>query len=136
MVTNYYHLPIQIIVINSCFTTLGPRSPSQPTSVRYINTTHSTATIEWRIPSITYTSETYYIEYGTSPTVLDRQSVSITSGSDLTLTNQLYSVDITELISNTTYYYRAVAANSFASTRSTLGSFITVSLRKSLVYVH
>lgn len=72
----------------------------------------------------------YYIEYGTSPTSLDRRSVSTGSGDDLTLTNQLYSVDITGLSSNTTYYYRAVSANNFASTRSSIGSFVTVSLRK------
>ena len=111
---------------------IGPRNPSQPTSVRYINTTHSTATIEWRISSVTYTPETYYIEHGTSPSMLDQQSLSVRSGSDLTITNQLYSVDITGLTSNTTYYYRAVASNSFASTPSTLKTFITISLRKYL----
>lgn len=81
---------------------------------------------------ITYTPETYYIEYGISPTMLDQRSVNRASGSDLTVMNQMYSVDLTGLSSNTTYYYRAVASNSFASTSSSLGSFVTVSLRKYL----
>lgn len=109
---------------------VGPRNPSQPTAVQYTNTTHSTATIEWRIPTITYTPETYYVEYGTSPTSLNEQTSIIGSGSDLTLSNEIYSVVITGLLSNTTYYYRVVASNNFTSSRSTLGSFVTVSLRK------
>ena len=64
--------------------------------------------------------------------MLDQQSRSIESGSDLTITNQLYSVDITGLTSNTTYYYRVVASNSFTSTPSTISSFVTVTLRKYL----
>ena len=79
---------------------------------------------------ITYTPETYYIEYGISPTMLDQRSVSTGSGGDLTVVNQIYSVDLTGLLSNTTYYYRAVASNSFTSTSSSLSSFVTVSLRK------
>ncbi len=54
------------------------------------------------------------------------------SGSDLTITNQLYSVDITGLTSNTTYYFRVIASNSFTSTPSTISNFITVILRKYL----
>ena len=113
---------------------IGSVGPSQPTSVRYTNTTHSTATIEWRVQSITYTPETYYVEYGTSPSILDQQSLSTGSGDDLTVMNQIYSLDITGLSSNTTYYYRVVSANSFASTRSSVGSFVTVSLRKTNLY--
>ena len=104
-----------------------------PMSVRFTNTSHSTATLEWRIPLITYTPETYYIEYGISPTMLDQRSVSIGSGGDLTVMNQVYSVDLTGLSSNTTYYYRVVASNIFTSTSSSLGTFVTVSLRKDLL---
>lgn len=84
---------------------------------------------------ITYTPENYYIEYGISPTMLDQRSVSTGSGGDLTIMNQVYSVDLTGLSSNTTYYYRAVASNSFTSTSSSVGTFVTVSLRKDLLYI-
>ena len=125
-----------LLIISHCILLyyVGSVGPSQPTSVRYTNTTHSTATIEWRVQSITYTPETYYVEYGTSPSVLDQQSLSTGSGDDLTVMNQIYSLDITGLSSNTTYYYRVVSANSFASTRSSVGSFVTVSLRKINLY--
>ena len=66
--------------------------------------------------------------------MLDLQSQSVGSGSELTITNQLYSVDITGLTSNTTYYFRVVASNSFTSTPSTISSFVTVALRKYLKY--
>lgn len=66
--------------------------------------------------------------------MLDLQSQSVGSGSELTITNQLYSVGVTGLISNTTYYFRVVASNSFTSTPSTISSFVTVVLRKYLNY--
>ena len=72
----------------------------------------------------------YYVAYGTSSTSLNERSSSIQSGGDLTLTNQIYSVIISGLLPNTTYYYQVVSSNSFTSTRSSLGSFVTVSLRK------
>ena len=46
------------------------------------------------------------------------------------MTNQIYSVVISGLLSNTTYYYQAVATNSFSSARSSVNSVVTVSLRK------
>lgn len=101
-----------------------------PTAIQHTNTTHSTATIEWRISAISYTPESYYVEYGTNVASLNQQSSTATSGSDLTVTNQIYSVVITELLSNITYYYRLVSTNSFTSTRSYLNTFVTVSVRK------
>ena len=91
------------------------------------------ATIEWRVPSITYTPETYYIEYGTSPTLQNQQTPVIRSGDDLTVSNRMYSLDITGLSSNTTYYYRVVTYNNYASTHSSVGSFVTASQSKILV---
>ncbi len=102
----------------------------QPTAVQYTNTTHSTATIEWRITEIGYTPENYFIQYGTSALSLSQRTQSIGSGSDLTITNQIYSEMISGLASNTTYYYRVFASNSFASTTSSIGSFVTVPLRE------
>lgn len=103
--------------------------------MQYTNTTHSTATIEWRIPAITYTPENYFVVYGTSASSLNERSTSIGSGSDIAITSQIYSVVLTGLLSNTTYYYQVVASNGFSSTRSSLGSFVTVSLRKLTYYI-
>jgi hypothetical protein len=98
--------------------------------VRFTNTTHSTATIEWRVSRINYTPESYSVEYGTSSRLLEFETTSIESGSDITITNQIYSVDIRDLSFNTTYYYQVVASNSFGSTYSSVKSFVTVSLSK------
>ena len=109
---------------------LGPRNPVQPTSVRFTNTTHSTATIEWRMSRINYTPESYSVQYGTRSTLLELETMSIESGSDVTITNRIYSVDIRGLTFNTTYYYQVTASNSFGSTYSSVKSFVTVSLSK------
>ena len=79
---------------------------------------------------INYTPETYSVKYGTSSSSLELETASIGSGNDVTLTNQIYSVDLTGLIFNTTYYYQVVASNSFGSSYSTVKSFVTVSLSK------
>ena len=80
---------------------------------------------------INFTPETYYVKYGISSSSLDLETTSIESGTDLTITNQIYSVDISGLTFNTTYYYQVVASNSFGSSYSTVKSFVTVSLSKS-----
>ena len=60
--------------------------------------------------------------------------MSIGSGDDVTVSNQIYSLDITGLSSNTTYYYRVVSSNTFATSPSDVSSFITVSLRKICIH--
>ena len=77
---------------------------------------------------VAYTPETYYVKYGVSSLLLEQETASIESGNDVTITNQIYSVDVTGLTFNTTYYYQVVASNPFESTYSSVKSFITVSL--------
>lgn len=114
--------------VNSTFS--GPKNPSQPQAVQHTNTTHSTATIEWRVPVLTYTPESYYVEYGTSISSLIERSSVIQSGSNLSIVNKIYSVVISGLSSNTTYFYRVVSSNTLTSSRSLLNNFVTVSQRK------
>lgn len=112
------------------FIVLGQKSPSTPVDIRYTNTTHTTATIEWRISTITYTPENYQVEYGSSPVFLNGRSSVIKSGNNLKATNRLYSVTISGLSSNTTYYYRVLSSNSFSSTYTSLKKVVTISLCK------
>ena len=79
---------------------------------------------------VAYTPETYYVKYGLSSLSLELETISIETGSDVTMTNQIYSVDISGLTFNTTYYYQVVASNNFGSSYSSVKSFITVSLSK------
>lgn len=101
----------------------------------YTNTTHSTATIEWRVSTINYTPERYNVEYGISSTILNGRSDFVQSGSDITIMNNVYSTTITELSSNTTYYYRVVATNSFSSTATSQNTFVTVAIRELLFHI-
>ena len=120
---------INFIFLSSTFSYLiGPVSPVVATSTRYINGSHSTATIEWRVSAISYTPENYTVEYGTSSSSLTERSTTLSSSSDLTVTNMLYSVTITGLSSNTTYYYRVVSSNGFFSTATSQRSFVSVAL--------
>ena len=111
---------------------IGPRSPFQTNGVRFTETSHSSATVEWRVPFIAYTPEVYHVEYGLSPTELSQSSQTVGSGSDFSVTNQLYSINLVGLTADTTYYYQVVATNSYASNQSSLASFTSVTLRKFL----
>ena len=74
------------------------------------------------------------MEYGSSPILLNGRSESIKSVNNLKATDQLYTVTISGLSSNATYYYRVVSSNSFATVYTSLSRFVTISLCKLLIY--
>ena len=82
-----------------------------------------TATIQWRVTSLTYDPETYVVEYGTDRNNLNLNTAGtiVTSGGDITLENFIRSVQLNNLVFNTDYYYRVVATNSAGSTRTPSG---------------
>ena len=94
-----------------------------------MNTSHSAATLEWRIPEITYDPEMYRVEFGTIQTILNMTSTGIAGSNELTTTNQRYTVELNGLLPEATYYYRVVSTNSYASTSSAVASFVTTQLR-------
>ena len=68
--------------------------------------------------------------YGLTELNLDQMSEVVDGGTDLVSTNQVFSVGLTGLLPDTTYYWIVVSSNSFATTESSIGSFLTVPLRK------
>lgn len=64
--------------------------------------------MSWVVPSIIQQQQ-YYVIYGLSSSTLDETSATVTSVSDITLTDQQYSVGLTELSDSTMYYFRVVA---------------------------
>ena len=84
---------------------------------------HDTATIQWRVTSLSYDPETYVVEYGTDMDNLNLNTAGtmVTSGGDITLENFIRSVQLNDLVFNTDYYYRMVATNSAGSTRTPSG---------------
>ena len=66
------------------------------------------------------------MEYGTSQESLDMTSDQTHSGEDITIANVTYSVTLSDLRENTTYYVHIVATNTAgSSTTSSVERFIT-----------
>ena len=91
------------------------------------------ATIQWTVPSIAYTPETYVVKYGTSQDSLDLTSDSQHSGPDINIGSRTYSVRLSNLEPATTYYYKVVATNTAdRSSESSVHSFVTSDNSKSI----
>ena len=87
---------------------------------------NTSALIQWTVPSIAYTPETYVVEYGTSQDSLDMTSDPTHSGEDITIASVTYSVTLSDLRENTTYYVHIVATNTAGrSTTSSVQRFTT-----------
>ena len=108
----------------------GPIPPEQPTGLGFDDITYTAAVLEWTIPYISYTPENYQVRYGLTEANLDQASQIVDGGTDLVSTNQVFSVGLTGLLPDTTYYWKVVASNSFTTTESSIGTFVTVPLRK------
>ena len=91
--------------------TSGPRAPHYPQQVRIRQITPNSATIQWTVPSIAYTPETYVVKYGTSQDNLNLTSGSQHSGPDITIGSRSYSVQLSGLRVATLYYFSVMATN-------------------------
>ena len=94
------------------FCTIGPASPMQPTDLGAISTDATTTTVQWTVPLIAYTPETYVVSYSTGS--LTRQvlmSDPVESGADFDAVNQIFSVELTGLKPNTAYNYQVISSN-------------------------
>ena len=80
-------------------------NPVTPDNVAAIDVLDNRVTIQWTVPSIAYTPETYAVEYGTSQDSLGLTSGSQHSGPDITVTDVTYSVRLSNLEPATTYHY-------------------------------
>ena len=108
----------------------GPSSPLQPSNVMSTSITHNRVTIQWTVPRIAYTPETYTVHFGTSPGSLTPFNQQRQSVDNFTATNLPFSLQLTGLSAGTIYYYQVVAVNSVGSTASVEQSFTTSELRK------
>ena len=114
-----------------CFLSVsGPRSPVAPTNLQFDNETYTFVILEWTVPSLAYTPETYRVMYGTDATNLDQTSQIINGTRNLDLLNQIYSVELDGLVQETIYFWKVVASNSFTATDSSISTFETILVRK------
>ena len=75
---------------------------------------------------MSYTPETYTVEYGVESTQLGDRSPQQGSGSDIRVVDKVYSQELVGLAPQVTYYYRVVATNSAGSTASVVRSVQTM----------
>ena len=95
----------------------------QPTSV----------TVSWVVPSVTQQQQ-YSVVYGLDPQLLDQTSAIVDGTEDITQTDQAFSVDLSGLITATTYYFRIAVTFGEQTIMSELNSFRTQDECKSLTY--
>ena len=106
-----------ITVVVLC--TTGPADPMQPTNLRVSNPGDTTVTVQWTVPLIAYTPETYVVSYSTG--TLKRQvlmSGPVGSGADFDAVNQTFPVELTGLEPNTEYNYQVISSNIEGTTTS------------------
>ena len=101
----------------------------QPTDLRVTSPGATTATVEWTVPLIAYTPETYTYVVNYSTDNLKCQvlmSDPVESGADFDAVNQSFSVELTGLEPNTTYNYQVMSENTEDTAVSVLQSFATI----------
>ena len=77
------------------------------------------------------------MEYGTSQDSLDMTSDPTHSGEDITIANMTYSVTLSDLRENTTYYVHIVATNTAGRpTTSSVERFMTISAESGTFYIY
>ena len=120
------------------FLSTGSAPPIQPTNVRVVSTDATNATVQWTVPLIAYTPETYIVSYSTGS--LTRQvlmSDPVESGADFDAVNQIFSVELTGLEPNTAYNYQVISSNTEDTITSESQSLNTTSgklIREEVVY--
>lgn len=96
-------------------------------------TSHELAIINWIVPLVTFTTETYSVEY--QSIIQDVLGPLITAGpftgsANLSATNEMFLAVIEGLLPDTMYAYRMVSENSVGLVQSFFFNFSTRSLGK------
>ena len=86
--------------------------------------TSQQVTITWLVSIVTYTPETYEVQYGLEEDAL--VNFSIVSGSgELETRYQMYNLTLNGLLPNTTYYYRLLTTNNHSTIATNIFTFST-----------
>lgn len=130
----FIHNYCVIIIFCHLLFTQGPSRP-MGVDVGVINITATSAIIEWVVPQLVYTPETYLIRYG-SNTV--NRSLTVSSTDELGTTNTRYEVAVTQLIPAVNYFLEISSENTIGSA-SVESSFSTleagdISIKQPCVY--
>ena len=97
-----------------------PVDPVAPEYIVFREVESESVVIQWTVAYISYSPETYVVQYGTSRETLVHNSSRRASEVDTTT----YSVSLSGLRDNTTYYVQVLATNTaLRSSRSSVESF-------------
>ena len=75
----------------------------------------TTASITFTVPFVVYDTEQYKINYGTSADLLLESPTTMSSGNN---NNTQYTIQISELLPGTTYYFQISSMNTISTTLS------------------
>ena len=99
---------------------LEPVDPVRPEDITFREVESDSVIIQWTVSHISYSPETYVVQYGTSRESLIHNSSRTHSEED----RVTYSVQLSGLRDNTTYYVQVLATNTAQrSSRSSVESF-------------
>ena len=100
-----------------------PVDPVAPEDIVFREVESESVVIQWTVAYISYSPETYVVQYGTSRETLVHNSSRRASEVGTTT----YSVPLSGLRDNTTYYVQVLATNTaLRSSRSSVESFTTL----------
>lgn len=80
--------------------------------------TLTSATVSFKIPKLSYTPESYIVQYGKNPLSLDQRSNGIDGVFNISLSNEEFNISVTGLEVGSDYYYRVLSSNSEGTTAS------------------
>ena len=108
------------------FSHTAAQAPVQPTNVRVVNVSSSSATIEWTVALISYTPEQYMVQFGLRENMLNETSTTVNGNRNVSVMNETHTLVINDLHSGTTYYFRVISRNTFGSAQSNLATLTTL----------
>ena len=121
------YAPVISCVITFCL--VEPVDPVRPEDIIFVDVKSDSVIIQWTVPYISYSPETYVVQYGTSRDSLIHNSSSTHSEEEV----MTYSVELSGLRGNTTYYVQVLATNTAQrSNRSTVHNFTTIPLQSGM----
>ena len=105
----------------------------RPEDITFREVKSDSVIIQWTVSHISYSPETYVVQYGTSRESLIHNSSRTHSEED----RVTYSVQLSGLRDNTTYYVQVLATNTAQRcSRSSIESFITLPLMEIASGIH
>ena len=114
----------------SLLCTSGKKVPHRPVEVKISDNGAHYAVINWTIPSIAYTPETYVVGYQETSSSVYVYTKTLRSGEDINAVNQTFGVRLWDLEPGSRYCYVVVSRNLGNSYRSKEKCFDTKTLGK------